>query len=64
MYQAIHITPSWNTSFSQRVSRVNSIFYENKQYYIAEDNAKFNGLYLWASRVALVVKNLPAMQET
>ena len=64
MYQATHITPSWNTSFSQRVGRANFIFYENKQHYIAEHNAKFTGLYLWASQVALVIKKPPAAQET
>ena len=64
MYQATHITPSWNTSFSQRVGRANFIFYENKQHYIAEHNAKFTGLYLWASQVTLVIKKPPAAQET
>ena len=64
MYQATRITPSWNTSFSQRVGRANFIFYENKQHYTAQHNAKFIGLSLWASQVALVVKNPPAAQET
>ena len=64
MYQATRITPSWNTSFSQRVGRANFIFYENKQHYTAQHNAKFIGLSLWASQGALVVKNPPAAQET